>query len=121
MYSLTHDWLIDAFKQIHSQGVRIRLLLDKQMAGSPKSDHEKYRKMGIRVCLDTEPGFMHNKFAIRDEEIVLTGSYNWTARAQEKNRGNFLVIKYPHVVEAYQKEFDLLWEINKAGILPNGA
>jgi phosphatidylserine/phosphatidylglycerophosphate/cardiolipin synthase-like enzyme len=38
---------------------------------------------------------------ILDEEIVITGSYNWTMAAEEDNSENLLVIRDPHLARLY--------------------
>ena len=35
---------------------------------------------------------MHNKFAVIDDEIVLTGSFNWTSAAANNNQENLVVV-----------------------------
>ena len=52
---------------------------------------------------------MHNKFAIIDKTIVLTGSYNWTASASERNDENLLCIDDEEIVTRYQDYFTTLW------------
>lgn len=53
---------------------------------------------------------MHNKFAIIDSAVVLTGSYNWTVTASNKNQENILIIESKVVVSDYQIEFNKLWK-----------
>jgi phosphatidylserine/phosphatidylglycerophosphate/cardiolipin synthase-like enzyme len=38
---------------------------------------------------------------ILDEEIVITGSYNWTMAAEKDNSENLLVIRDPHLARLY--------------------
>lgn len=112
IYSLTHDWLREPFKEALNRKVKIRIVIDKQQAGLPDADDEYYEELGIEVRRDCLSGLMHHKFAIRDGEMVLTGSYNWTKSAGEKHRENFLLIREQHVIDAYQQEFDSLWAEN---------
>jgi len=56
---------------------------------------------------------MHNKFAIIDRAIVLTGSYNWTVSASNSNQENILIIESKYVVNNYQNEFNKLWNSNQ--------
>lgn len=55
---------------------------------------------------------MHNKFAIIDSAVVLTGSYNWTVSASNNNQENILIIESKGVVNSYQNEFIKLWNSN---------
>jgi competence ComEA-like helix-hairpin-helix protein len=70
---------------------------------------------------------MHNKFAVIDNKMVITGSYNWTASAGERNNENLLVIDDKNIIKEYQNQFNILWNnkyslkryqelISKAGI-----
>jgi competence ComEA-like helix-hairpin-helix protein len=44
-----------------------------------------------------------------DNKIVIIGSYNWTAHADEYNDENLLVIDDKDIVEKYQNQFNNLW------------
>jgi len=52
---------------------------------------------------------MHNKFAIIDNRILLTGSYNWTFSANNRNDENLMVIDDPELIEIFQNQFINLW------------
>jgi len=52
---------------------------------------------------------MHNKFAIIDSRILLTGSYNWTFSANNRNDENLLIIDDPEIIEIFQNQFVNLW------------
>jgi phosphatidylserine/phosphatidylglycerophosphate/cardiolipin synthase-like enzyme len=85
IYSLTHEWLKPSFRELRSRRVAIRIVMDKTQAGCKKADDEYYRdELGIDVRPDCCSGLMHHKFAIRDDDTVLTGSYNWTEGAEGK-------------------------------------
>ena len=52
---------------------------------------------------------MHNKFAIIDNRLLLTGSYNWTFSANNRNDENLIVIDDPEIIEIFQNQFANLW------------
>jgi phosphatidylserine/phosphatidylglycerophosphate/cardiolipin synthase-like enzyme len=52
---------------------------------------------------------MHHKFAIIDNHLLLTGSYNWTFAANNKNEENLMIIDDPEVIAQYQNQFKKLW------------
>ena len=54
---------------------------------------------------------MHNKFVIIDEEIVLTGSYNWAKKSTSENNENVVIISEKSAVQSFTHEFEKLWEI----------
>lgn len=54
---------------------------------------------------------MHHKFAVRDSNALLQGSFNWTYCASTNNYENILLIKDNQVVKCFQNEFNHLWNI----------
>ena len=52
---------------------------------------------------------MHNKFAIIDNRLLLTGSYNWTFSANNRNDENLMVIDDPEIIEIFKNQFVNLW------------
>ena len=54
-------------------------------------------------------GIMHNKFCVIDNRVVITGSYNWSTKAETKNEENVLVEKHPETVMKYSVRFKELF------------
>jgi cardiolipin hydrolase len=52
---------------------------------------------------------MHNKYAIIDESVVITGSFNWTTQAINNNQENLLFYEDKELADKYLKEFNKLW------------
>jgi phosphatidylserine/phosphatidylglycerophosphate/cardiolipin synthase-like enzyme len=48
---------------------------------------------------------MHHKVMILDQRVVITGSYNFTRRAEEVNDENLLIIEDPGLARAFAEEF----------------
>ncbi len=64
---------------------------------------------GLKMYLYEYPDMLHHKFCIIDEELVMTGSYNWTFFSEAVNRENMLVIKGDNIiVESFIKEFQYI-------------
>lgn len=63
---------------------------------------------GIFRLSKPENGFMHHKFCIIDNEILITGSYNWTYNAENRNIENIVISDVSSVVEEFQSEFSRL-------------
>jgi phosphatidylserine/phosphatidylglycerophosphate/cardiolipin synthase-like enzyme len=53
------------------------------------------RNAGIAVWVDTRVAIAHNKVMVVDGVTVITGSFNFTAAAQNRNAENLLVIRDP--------------------------
>jgi len=50
-------------------------------------------------------GLMHDKFCVIDNQIVITGSYNWTDNAEFKNDENVTVQRDPSQATLYSEEY----------------
>jgi phosphatidylserine/phosphatidylglycerophosphate/cardiolipin synthase-like enzyme len=61
---------------------------------------------------------MHHKFAIFDEEILLTGSYNWTRGASNNNQENLILSNDRRLLKAFRGEFERLWKLFERNPLP---
>ena len=58
----------------------------------------------------TRGGIMHDKFCVIDNQKVLTGSYNWSNKAENKNDENAAVIYDDVRASDYSVAFRRLWE-----------
>lgn len=63
---------------------------------------------GVLRIARPENGFMHHKFCIIDDKIVITGSYNWTYYAETRNIENIIVSDNQEVILQYGEEFKTL-------------
>lgn len=52
---------------------------------------------------------IHHKFAIIDNDIVITGSVNWTASAFFGNFENIIVTNEIAIVKPFINEFESIW------------
>ncbi len=59
---------------------------------------------------------MHDKFAVIDESVVLTGSFNWTTQAVKNNQENILFIQNNELAIKFLQEFEKLWKEFKSVI-----
>lgn len=58
----------------------------------------------------TRGGTMHNKFCVIDNQKVITGSYNWSANAENKNDENAAVLYDNNSASDYSIEFRRLFK-----------
>lgn len=110
MYTFTSRDSLTALVDAAKRGVGVRVYLNNDQRNEKYSKAGFLRKKGIPVKFHDHDGLMHNKFAIIDDEIVATGSFNWTASADTRNDENLVFIKNKQVSEAYKKKFDALWK-----------
>ena len=111
VFTITDDRIRHEIIAAHKRGLAIRILSDDDKSGDLGSDVDFLGRKGIDVRFDRSSYHMHHKFAIFDQKILLTGSYNWTRSAAEHNEENFLITRESKLRNAYQKEFERLWEL----------
>lgn len=62
---------------------------------------------GVPVLIDSKHAIAHNKVIILDRSVLITGSFNFTKAAEEKNAENLLIIKgNQKLVSEYLKNFE---------------
>ncbi len=97
-YVFTSRRIADALVAAHRRGVRVEVLADAQMNRRGKGNAlPRLLAAGVPVALETRYNAAHNKVLIVDADgpgcAVLTGSYNFTWSAQNRNAENLLVLR----------------------------
>jgi phosphatidylserine/phosphatidylglycerophosphate/cardiolipin synthase-like enzyme len=118
MFSFDDRELGEAVIRAHRRGVEVRVLLDEGQGNGVWGEYPKLVAAGIPVLVEHAPGLMHHKFAVIDRRIVITGSYDWTEAANERNFENVVIIECPGIARAYVNEFNQLWAELRAGRIP---
>jgi phosphatidylserine/phosphatidylglycerophosphate/cardiolipin synthase-like enzyme len=81
-----------ALLEAHKRGVRVEVILDQSNRTDKYSAADFLANQGVPTKIDANHAISHNKVMIIDDETVITGSFNFTKAAQEKNAENLLVI-----------------------------
>ena len=121
VYAFTSDELAAAVVQAKKRGLAVQVVIDRDFdAGNKRSKGTflEAHKIAVRriaamksTAADRETGLMHQKFAVLDRNILLTGSYNWTHSADRLNDENLLFFRDAGpLAEEYRRVFSLLWE-----------
>jgi HKD family nuclease len=118
VYTISDDIIAKAIARCHRRKVKVRIITDDEKVNDRGSDIWELTAYGIKTKTDDCPNYMHHKFAIFDNDIVLTGSYNWTRGAAEFNQENLLVTDEKRTVDAYIAEFERLWDCMKPLNIP---
>jgi len=126
-----------ALETQHQKGVQVRALIDPgfafryysealDMMGVALPDAqcriEKGNKTWGRAIATVgvptlpEGDLLHHKFAVIDQQRVITGSQNWSAAANHNNDENLLVIDNATVAAHFQREFERLYATAELGI-----
>ena len=109
MYIFTDKEIALPLIRARERGVRVRLYLDQNQVDYQYSQSRFLVQRGIKTRISSNNYIMHNKFAIIDNRILLTGSYNWTFSANNRNDENLMVIDNPEMIELFQNQFEKLW------------
>ena len=109
IYSFTLDGVAEALIQAVNRGVDVRVVIEERNAFSRGSEYQRLLENGVSVRLDGNPSLMHNKVAIIDGQIVITGSMNWSFSGDTRNDENIIVIQDPQLAESYLEEFNRIW------------
>ena len=96
-------------EETHRRGVKIRIISDNDKAHDEGSDIIDLARTGIAVKVDVTPYHMHHKYAIFDNKVLITGSYNWTRSAAEYNEENIIDSPDPKLIAPFAKHFAALW------------
>lgn len=106
-YYFTSKPIARALLAAQKRGVAITVILDKSNWTEKYSAATFLYNAGISVFIDDKHNIAHNKIMIIDNHVIITGSFNFTAVAENENAENLLIIKdMPHLTHAYQANFD---------------
>ncbi|MBA7621275.1 hypothetical protein ES703_28634 [subsurface metagenome] len=109
MYIFTDREIALPLVKARERGVKVRLYLDKDQVDYKYSQSRFLVQKGIKTRISSNNYIMHNKFAIIDNRLLLTGSYNWTFSANNRNDENLMAIDDPKLIEIFQNQFVSLW------------
>ncbi len=112
-FAFTSQEIADALLAKKAQGLPVHGVIDeKQNSYQKSSQYEWLKKGGIEVYLDANSFTMHNKVMIIDDTVV-TGSYNFTQKANDTNNENSIVVHNALLAERYRKEFEKIFSLAK--------
>jgi len=105
-YSFTSKPIAEALIAAHKRGVDVKVLLDKSQLRGKGSKLDLLVQAGVPVLIDKKHAIAHNKVMIIDGVTVLTGSFNFTTAAEDKNAENLLVIRDKVVAKKYRNNWN---------------
>jgi phosphatidylserine/phosphatidylglycerophosphate/cardiolipin synthase-like enzyme len=111
-FSFTSDAIAGAMLERARGGVALFGVLETtQVHSNTGTEFDALAEGGGDVRLDANPRNMHHKVILIDGEIVITGSYNFTASAEEKNDEDLLVFRNAELADAFGREFRRIREL----------
>lgn len=100
-YSFTSVPIAKALVDAHKRGIKVEAILDKSQKKARYTSATFLNNAGIPTHIDSKHAIAHNKIMIIDKEIVITGSFNFTKAAEEKNAENLLILKNKELANKY--------------------
>jgi phosphatidylserine/phosphatidylglycerophosphate/cardiolipin synthase-like enzyme len=97
-FSFTHRDIADALIRAHRRGLDVQIIADREQSDAfASSAMQALIDSGMPVFMDADHAAAHNKVIIVDHEMpqaaVVTGSFNFTFAAQNRNAENVLVMR----------------------------
>ena len=104
-YSFTSAPIAKALLKAHKRGINVQVILDKSQKSQKYTSATFLINSGIPTYIDSKHAIAHNKIMIIDKEIVITGSFNFTKAAEEKNAENLLIITSKELSGQYSENW----------------
>jgi phosphatidylserine/phosphatidylglycerophosphate/cardiolipin synthase-like enzyme len=108
-FAFTDDAVGAALLARHAAGVPVRVVMEARNAEGSGSEYGRLRAGGVDTLEDGNCYTMHHKVIIVDRRVVITGSYNFTGRAETLNDENLLILDSPALAAAYTAEFERVY------------
>jgi phosphatidylserine/phosphatidylglycerophosphate/cardiolipin synthase-like enzyme len=109
-YSFTSAPIAKALVAAHKRGVDISVILDQSQRREKYTEADFVAHAGIPTFIDAKHAIAHNKVMVIDGETVITGSFNFTKQAEERNAENLLVIRDQTLAKKYEDNWQRHWE-----------
>jgi phosphatidylserine/phosphatidylglycerophosphate/cardiolipin synthase-like enzyme len=100
-YSFTSEPIARALLKAHKRGINVAVILDKSQKTQKYSSSTFFTNAGIPTYIDARHAIAHNKIILIDRTVVITGSFNFTKAAEEKNAENLLIIRSKELAKPY--------------------
>lgn len=108
-FSFTDYPLADAMIQRYLRGVDVAGVFETFGSQTDASELRTLYCAEVPVRQDGNKGFMHHKVIIVDERYVVTGSLNFSTRAEIANDENIIILDNPEIAHRYVEEFERIW------------
>ena len=99
----TNQIIADKLVEKYNQGIDVKVIYYNDHTNSKFGVN--IDKIPFKAVRGSRGGTMHNKYCIIDNQIVITGSYNWSENAEKKNDENAAVMYDYDRASDYSVEF----------------
>jgi phosphatidylserine/phosphatidylglycerophosphate/cardiolipin synthase-like enzyme len=113
-YSFTSRPVVEALCRAVARGVHVEAVLDRSQRAARGGQGQTLASCGGTVYIDARHAIAHNKIMVFDGRTVSTGSFNFTAAAENSNAENLVIIDSPDLARLYSED----WERHRAHAEP---
>lgn len=112
IFCMTNDKIYSGIEEVFKRGIKVRIITDDECCKMAGSEIARCAAIGIPTKTDDSArANMHHKFAIIDNSVVVTGSFNWTKQAVKINQENILFLENKELAAKYTEEYNRLWNL----------
>jgi phosphatidylserine/phosphatidylglycerophosphate/cardiolipin synthase-like enzyme len=109
-YGFTATNLADALVRAKRRGLEVVLIQDEKTAQNNRETLPILLAAGIEVRSDGKHAIQHNKVMLIDDDIVITGSYNFTNSAEKRNAENIMIVRSAYAAKRYADNWKSHWD-----------
>jgi len=131
---ITRTFISDAIVSRKDAGVAVNVITNSEGENNATVNQDLSAALGVHFVYDNVmSGILHNKYMVVDQSlpasdpVVLTGSHNWSAAAEDRNDENTLIVHdatianiyYQNFVKRFTDNLGLLSELNAPPVAVN--
>ncbi len=109
IYTFTLNNVANALMAAKNRGVDVKIVMERSEVSGSGAQYQNLKSAGVDIRLDTNPALMHDKVAIIDGHIILTGSFNYSVSANLSNNENLVVIDERSWASAFETQFQQIY------------
>ncbi len=110
-FSFTRDDFGEAMRAQAENGLTVAGVMEEQQIKSNiGTEYDFFKQAELNVFVDGNEDQMHHKTMIIDEQIVITGSYNFSRSAEIRNDENVVVFHNEQIADFFLEEFQRVYE-----------
>ncbi len=109
-YGFTAKNLAEALVRAKRRGVEVSLIQDEKSSQNNRETLPILLAGGVEVRSDGKHAIQHNKVMLIDDDIVITGSYNFTNSAEKRNAENIMIVRSNYAAKRYADNWKSHWD-----------
>lgn len=109
-YGFTHNAIAQALLRAHARGVKVMVLLDQKSQSTNQYVIDLLQGERVPLKYDGRHAIAHNKVMVMDNNLVVTGSFNFTNSADSRNAENLLVLRSEALAARYRANWQTHWD-----------